>query len=580
MAFIFQQVMRFFHASNSYYYLLGLGLLLLIPSLFSGFFADDFSHAVLINNPDVIKQPDNLSLFHLFTFITEDTFRREQLQAISALPWWVNPEFKLMFFRPLAELTHYLDYQVINVAWVMHLQSLLWYGLLLFLVARLYQSFCQRHTVAVLAFLLFVVDATHGFTVAWLANRNAVMAAVFSMAAVLLHHQGYAQGEVQGSLLKRGLSVVMIICSFLSAEAGISVGIYLFFYALFLDQAGWKKGLLKLLPALLVFLTWAWVYHSYGYGALGNKAYYVNLVSMPGFFVENFIHRFPHAMAIQFNLLPLHMLGAPSWLLITIGTAAFVVLAVFVWAMQLRSLAFFFATMVVAIIPIASAEVQERNMLFVGIAAAPVLAQLMAFLWQQIKCARQRIIVILSSIVLLTLVIFHVFISALLMIPTAYAPKLVAQPAIDTALSLSDDIADKQVISLGTPLFEAGFLSSIRWAASKPLPQRFWNVSTQLKGSSVFRVDENTLEVENENGLLAGLDFLLRDKLLDPIAVGEFHQIKELSIEVLAVNDDSVPIRLRVVAEQSLDNEQIHIVYWQDRTLKSLQLNIGERRVF
>ena len=548
----------------------------MLPSLFAGLFADDFSHAVLINNPGLVLQPDNLSFFHLFSFITEDASRREQLQAISALPWWVNQEFKLVFFRPLAELSHYIDYRWIKTGWLMHLHSLLWYALLLFLVAKVYQQFCGDKNLAILAFLFFVVDATHAFTVAWLANRNAVMAAVFSMAAILLHHQSC----IEYSFKKRIASTLCIACSFLSAEVGITVGVFLFFYALILDKDGWMRSLLKLWPALLVFIAWALIYRYYGYGASGNKAYYVNLITMPGFYLENFLQRFPQAMAIQFNLLPLHLIGIRGGVLTAIGLFASVVLLLFVFKQKQKSLTFFFAVTVLSIVPIASAEVQERNMLFVGIAASPLLAALILYLLHMVRNTNKKIIAILASSSMFILLCAHLFLSALIMLPSAYGPRLFAQPAIDTALSLPDDIEDKHIISFGTPLFQAGFLSAIRWTAEKPIPNRFWNVATHIQGGNVKRIDEHSLLVSREAGLLGGLDFLLRDQLINPLTPGEKHLIKGLTIEIVAVNKESVPIQLKITSPLSLNDETIKMVFWKHSKLVPMTLAVGEEKLF
>ena len=576
MSLFSESFKRVLQSPSIYRYLTVLGLLLMLPSLFSGFFADDFSHAALINNPGVLSQPDNLSFFHLFTFITDDAQRRMHLQAISALPWWVNPDFKLIFFRPLAELSHYIDYHWIKVAWLMHLHSLLWYALLLGLVAAMYRQFCGTNKVAALAFLLFVVDASHGFTVAWLANRNAVMAAVFAMAALLLHHQANSDA----SLAKRLGSIACVAASFLSAEIGISVGVFLFFYAVFLDKSGCVKGLLKLLPALCVFIVWAMVYSYYGYGASGNKAYYVNLISMPMFFLEHFVSRFPQAIAIQFNFLPLHMIGVASAILVTLGCVFFFVLLAFVITQKSRLLYFFFAAMVFSVVPIASAEVQERNMLFVGIAAAPLLAHFIAFLLRIVKTTKFKVIAVAASSLAAILLCSHVLISALLMLPTAFAPKLMAQPAIETALSLPDDIADKKIVSIGTPLFEAGYLSTIRWTVNKSVPLRFWNVVTHLQQATIKRLDTHSLVIQRDAGLLGGLDFLLRDKKLDPFAAGDVYMVDELRIEILAVNAEAVPSVMKISSKVSFDDASMQLVFWKNRALLPLHLAVGEEMSF
>lgn len=566
----------FFASRDSFYWLCGLGLLLMVPSLFAGFFADDFSHVVLVNNLGIVPQPDNLSLFHLFSFITEDASRREQLQAVSALPWWVNPEFRLVFWRPLAELTHYFDYRWLNAPPLMHLHSLCWYAVLLLLVMRVYKLFCSNQSIALLALFLFVVDATHGFTVAWLANRNAVMAGVFSMAALLSHHHWRQQHQWGYGVL----SGLFIALSFLSAEAGISVGIFLLAYALLLDRKSVFSRGLSLLPALTLFLVWASVYHHYDYGAFGNKAYYVNLVSSPAYYLQNFISRFPEVIAIQFNFLPLHLMGIEKSYLVIFGWL--VMLWLMVWLVLMRRIkdVFFMLIMCLAIVPIASAEIQERNMLFVGIAACPLLA---AFLFD-VRAFAQRYLLDgrrfkagLAYSLIAFCIFFHGLMSALIMLPTAYAPKLLAAPAIGIAHSLPEDITDKHIISIGVPLFEAGFLSAIRWSEKLSLPRRYWNVSTHAGSTSVTRMDDYSLRIERPGGLLGGMDFLLRDRLLSPIRVGEQHHMQGLTLLVEQVNEDAVPVAIKVTSSLSLDADNMLLCFWQAGRLEPVSLAVSEQ---
>lgn len=582
MPFFYSHFQRFIASTHAFYWLVLLGLVLVLPSLFSGFLADDFSHAVLINHPGLLRQPDNLSFFHLFTFITGDVDRRMQLQGLSAIPWWTNANFSLVFWRPLAELTHYVDYALLKFSFLMHLHSLLWYAVLLVLIAKVYQTFCSSRLVAILAFLLFVVDATHGFTVAWLANRNALMAAVFSLVALLSHHKFRESAQ----FIYLGLSLVAIACSFLSAEAGISVGILLLAYAVFLDKNRGIKSLAWLLPALLVFLLWAFFYIKYHYGAFGNKAYYVDLLSSPIYYLDHFVVRFPVALAMQFNVIPLHFIGIQQ---VAVGVVIFVLLLGLALFTRDRRFYFFLSISFLAVIPIASAEIQERNMLFVGIAACPVLAKAILLIWRTLRASTHKIKRLVLSVFLILLLSGHILLSALIMLPMSYAPKLVATPAILGARSLPEDITGQFIVSLGMPLFDAGFLTAIRWAEQKTFPSRFWNVSTKLENSSITRIDDNHWLVKRDLGLLGGVDFLLRDQHLNPIQVGERHDLGGMFVEVKAVNSHHVPTQLLLTRYEvamddmkgdGVDSVDSHIYYWEKQRLIPLTLAVGEIRSF
>ena len=49
------------------------------------------------------------------------------LVDLGAMPWWVHPEIKISFFRPLTGLTHWFDYEFYpETPFLMHLQNLIW----------------------------------------------------------------------------------------------------------------------------------------------------------------------------------------------------------------------------------------------------------------------------------------------------------------------------------------------------------------------------------------------------------------------------------------------------------------------
>ena len=58
------------------------------------------------------------------------------------IPWWANSELKIAFWRPLTSLTHYIEYRFLeNHVWLMHLHSILIYGLVAGMAALLYRRF-------------------------------------------------------------------------------------------------------------------------------------------------------------------------------------------------------------------------------------------------------------------------------------------------------------------------------------------------------------------------------------------------------------------------------------------------------
>jgi hypothetical protein len=561
---------RFAESRHAFLILACIGIALVLPSLAAGLFADDFIHYVLIREGHLVKQPDNISLFHLFSFIDTSPERRLQLFGFSLTPWWVSEQFSLLFFRPLSELSHYIDYRFLqNHVPLMHFHSILWYALLLGLITHCYKLFCPTHKVALLAFLLFIADATHGFTVAWLANRNALIAATFSLLALASHHQFRETQKLPYYIL----SLLSITCSFLAAEAGIVVGVLLLAYALFMDKAGPLKGVQYLLPALAIFIIWFSLYKHYGYGAIGNRAYYIDPVESPALFLQNLPDRMARIIAMQFNILPVHLYKPYPVFMASLGAFFLVALLVPLLRKPSRSYRFFLCILLLSIIPITSSELQDRNMLYVGIAACPLLAELIRYLWH----LPQRL---LAKGLITLIVLFHIIISALLMLPTSYGPKIMAQNSITAARSLPGDITNNTILSFGIPLLDASYTAAIRRTENLPLPQQFWNVTTSTYGLQVTRIDDHHFIMENSHGLLGGIDLMLRDMTFDPLPVGETVNMNGLLLTIDAVNAAGTPIKATLAIDPSIKPGNIALYYWQASRLLPFNLGAGESRIF
>lgn len=166
-------------------WIVGIALLLTSASLWGGLAADDYMQAVVLRGlslPHAMRGP-----FDIFRFADGDPKTSAALMDIGQFPWTANSHTQFAFLRPLAAATHVLDYAL----WprspaLMHAQSLVWFAVALCAVAAVYRRFIQPHWVAVLAFLLYAVDDTHGPTVGWLANRNAIIALALSLPVLLL----------------------------------------------------------------------------------------------------------------------------------------------------------------------------------------------------------------------------------------------------------------------------------------------------------------------------------------------------------------------------------------------------------
>jgi hypothetical protein len=165
-------------------------IILTLPSLKMGLIADDYHHKLLMSGS---KGPIRLlnSPIDMFRFFDGDPKHTFQLKDYGFLTWWTYEKIKGAFWKPLASITHWLDYIVWpNSLAMMHLHSLLWYGALVMAAAFLYRRFITIAWMAGLAALLYAIDDTHGMPAGFTSNRNALMATFFGVLAIIAYDNG------------------------------------------------------------------------------------------------------------------------------------------------------------------------------------------------------------------------------------------------------------------------------------------------------------------------------------------------------------------------------------------------------
>ena len=118
----------------------------------------------------------------------------------------------------------------------MHLESVLLYGLLVFVVTHLYRQTLTPMWVAGLAALLFAVDDSHGQSVAWISARNSLLATIFGSLALIAHDRWRNRGWKAGAFL----GPLAFMLSLLSKEMGAAFGGYVAAHVAFLDKNPWR----------------------------------------------------------------------------------------------------------------------------------------------------------------------------------------------------------------------------------------------------------------------------------------------------------------------------------------------------
>ena len=168
--------------------IVALALLLAAPALTVGLAADAHFHRLILTGAPGLPWSGPWAMF---TWADGVPAHARQLMDIGMIGWWADPAHKLAFARPLTAITHVLDYALWPASPVgMHLHSLAWFALGLWALARLYrrvQPASGGPMLASLTLCLFAIDDAHGLTLAWIANRNALVVLAFGALALDAH---------------------------------------------------------------------------------------------------------------------------------------------------------------------------------------------------------------------------------------------------------------------------------------------------------------------------------------------------------------------------------------------------------
>ncbi|MEB2311379.1 MAG: hypothetical protein OZ921_11575 [Sorangiineae bacterium] len=352
-----------------------LGILLVAPSIPGGFQTEDWVFR------DVARAtPVSLENFNLWGGdgrLPERAIRervRGQRQR-GLTPWVTSEAFSVSFFRPLASLTHRLEFSLYpNRPALMHLQNVLWYGLTILAAGLLYRRLLARAWVAGLATLLYAVDDAHGHPVGWISNRNALIGASLSLLAIAAHDRWRRDGWRAGAWLAPSALGLGLLGSELALGA---VG-YLVAHAVFIDRASRPRRLAASLPWLVVVAAWALGYHALGHGVSGSGLY-LDPLHAPGDFVTAGAARVVVLLASAFGGPPADLYSETTSLsLVAIASLAVLIVIVVAMAATLgrdRVARFWALGTALSALPVIAAFPEDRLLLLTGAGALALVAR-------------------------------------------------------------------------------------------------------------------------------------------------------------------------------------------------------------
>lgn len=540
--------------------LLGVGLT--GPSLFTGLVADDWLHQLLLREQPGIPglTPRTVDLFR---FASGDALSARQLMNHGVFPWWADPDLVLAFLRPLSAVTHWVDHR----AWpewpvLMHLQSLAWFGLLLWLVGRAYVAFAATRAEASLALLLFAVDHTHAPAVGWIANRSQLIALALTLLALLLHDRAR-----RTSSRRRATQAALVFGLALSAgEAALGGLAYLLAYALFLDRRSVWSRLASLVPYALLIFTWRLVYLRLGYGARGSDVY-LDPGTDPLGFLRAAVTRVPVLLQSTFalpwsDLWDVYPLFLPSLrvlvLELTVLTGGLLVALLRPSLCESARARFWATGCLLSVVPSAATFPHDRLLLAPTVGAMALLSHLMLEARGPSRWRRRLVA---------GFAVLHLAVSPVLL---AYRSANVSHLSrllerANATLPGGLEPSSQTWILINPPLVPfAAYLPLYREAAHQPRPRRWLWLSTGVSELRIERLDENTLSVRPELGYWTDPTQLLLRSTSKPLRRGEKVTLDDATFEVTALTADGRPAEVVVRFARELRDRHLVFLRWQE----------------
>lgn len=540
-----------------------LGMLLVMPSINAGLSMDDFLHWSVLTEGERIKVHPG-SPWGLFHFLTGDVAQNQALKASGELMWWAADDLRTSFWRPLSEVTHWIDYRL----WprspaVMHLHSVLWLGGLIYLMARLYRQLDPGSpTRTHLAVLFFATSSLHLTAVAWIAARNQLVSACFMVACVGAFHLW----RTRGSLRHRWLALGLFVAALLSAEAGLATLGYLVAHVLVYRApeatlpaapGRWRLRAADLLRALAPFLLtvvlWRIAHTAMGYGSSGS-GFYIDPASDPLRFAGLLLERMPALLMAQLlgvSSATLGLLSSTQQTLYAVAALAVVTVAWLVarayglWTLPLAR--FLGLGALLSLVPMCASVPTDRLLLSAEIGLCGLLAMLLmqALAWHRLH---RGWLAMAAKFFIGLVMLVHLVILPLQNVTTSALRKHVVAPASShDALSLPDASQDPhaRMILLNPPLGSmAAYYPAVRRYHGVSNPRSIQALAHGMYGLSLHRIDARTLELRAPGGK-SFMDDFSRDVRTRPFKVGERIRAGRMHAVVTALSAEGMPTAVR-----------------------------------
>jgi hypothetical protein len=552
-------------------------MLLTIPSLKVGWVADDHHHRIALS-PDPADEAyreqyisKNLHSLDLFRFCDGDPAHTQPLMN-HLLPWWTHPEIKTAFWRPVTCLTHILDYKL----WpsrpsLMHLQSVVWYGLCVIIIAVYFRKMMGLTWAAGLAGLIWAFDYGHGTPVGFLANRNALVAAFFAVACLIAHDAWRRQGRRWGAVF----APLLLAIGLLSKEEGLAVFGLLVAYAICIDISTITRRIATLLPYIMVIVLWRLAWSGLGYGFAYAGDMYIDPMADPVGFIRAAFIRLPILLGDQWflplgGILVLFLGSAFTAKLAVSAAIALAVIGLLLAPMvrKNRTACFWLLGMALSAIPLCSTIPSDRLLLIPGVGAAALMGQFLEYVFGHVpQHVRKSYWRIPAKILCVFLITYHLCLSPAALAlrarypmgPPSWWEQWTADIPPDPALF------EQTLIFVNPPsTLHAAYTPVVLESRRQPYPRFMYILSPGWFPVHVYRPDANSLVVRPDGGyLLAMLDQLFRGNTV-ALKLGEKIERIQMTVEITELTPDGRPAEARFIFKSPLEDKTFRWLQFVD----------------
>lgn len=559
------------------------------PCLTAGYLMDDFMHLKAFGLDAAQRPRDHWGLLTLFEFTSAG--------ENPGMPWWASEGIQTRFWRPLSSLLGYADHELAphNPVFA-HLHSVAWLIASVASLRFLLRETCDQGQpkiswVALMTVLIYAMTCTHALPTLWIANRGALVAAALSWCSIGM----YAKGQRGGYIMLDLVSSLMLGLALLAGEIAWVGVIQLGCFAVWGDARPWREKLERLWPHALLVGAWTLIYVQHGYGAQGG-GYYLHPIADFGLFLKDAPLRLAQLSALALAFVPGELIQSADtqrWVIIGGG----VLLLFATWCVKKvmgacspnhqRSLRWMSLAGVLGTLPILGTQPNDRLLVPIMLSTSFFFATMIRYLG---KRRSQRI-----CLGLLGLGVLRHFVLApglTLVVNWILAQKSQAGNAANAALVAT--LADRPqaglnfVMNSPGPAIAWSFDEHLEHLGYRPGPSEGWRFAAATRAdlkwtrSSATSFELATLDGSSlANGLFGKLLRTTLDNSRDPLEVGRVIERGELRVEMLELNEEGQPSRVRFDLPTSQELEAARFYYWNGDAMVEVALPaMGESQEF